>query len=146
MGRTAAVILAGHIPWDQVEEAYGENFCDDNGSPAKSARIALGALLIKERLGASDRETVDQIRENPFLQYFLGFKEYQDQPPFDASLMTHFRKRFDPVMLNQVNESIVARAKADEAPKPTTKPAKDDKDTDRDTDNDTGADTDQAAA
>ena len=127
-GENRWVILAGHIPWDQAQEAYGENFCDDNGSPAKSARIALGALLIKERLGASDRETVDQIRENPYLQYFLGFKEYQDQPPFDASLMTHFRKRFDPVMLNQVNESIVARAKADEAPKP----ANDTKDEDDD--------------
>jgi hypothetical protein len=33
--------------------------------------MALGALIIKEKLGISDRETVEQIRENPYLQYFM---------------------------------------------------------------------------
>ena len=101
------VILSEQIPWRQIEEAYGQHFCQDNGSPAKTARIALGALIIKERLGTSDRETVEQIRENPYLQYFLGLMEYQDTPPFDHSMMTHFRKRFDKDMLNSINESIV---------------------------------------
>jgi hypothetical protein len=39
------------------------------GTPAKVSRIALGALIIKERLGVTDEETVTQIPENPFLQY-----------------------------------------------------------------------------
>lgn len=34
--------------------------------------MAFGALFIKERLGTSDRETVEQIKENPYLQYFIG--------------------------------------------------------------------------
>jgi hypothetical protein len=101
------IILAGQIPWHQIEQAYGELFSEDNGCPAKSARMALGALLIKERLGTSDRETVEQITENPYLQYFLGLMEYQDAPPFDHSMMTHFRKRFDKEMLRDINESIV---------------------------------------
>jgi len=101
------VILSEQIPWQHIEEAYGQHFCQDNGSPAKTARIAFGALIIKERLGTSDRETVEQIRENPYLQYFLGLMEYQDTPPFDHSMMTHFRKRFDKDMLNSINESIV---------------------------------------
>ena len=104
------VILADQIPWDQIEDAYGELFCDDNGCPAKSARMALGALLIKERLDVSDRETVEQIKENPYLQYFLGLMEYQDDPPFDHSMMTHFRKRFDKDILSDINESIVQGA------------------------------------
>jgi hypothetical protein len=29
--------------------------------------MALGALIIKEKLGISDRETVEQNRENPYL-------------------------------------------------------------------------------
>jgi hypothetical protein len=56
------IILARQIPWDDLEKTYGRQFCDDNGSPAKSARIALGALIIKERLVTTDRETVEQIR------------------------------------------------------------------------------------
>ena len=104
------VILAAQIPWDQIEDAYGELFSEDNGCPAKSARMALGALLIKERLNLSDRETVEQITENPYLQSFLGLMEYQDEPPFDPSMMTHFRKRFDKDILAEINESIVQKA------------------------------------
>ena len=104
------VILAAQIPWQQIEESYGKLFCEDNGCPAITARIAFGALLIKERLGTSDRETVEQIRENPYLQYFLGLPEYQDKPLFDNSMMTHFRKRFDKDILSDINEKIVAFA------------------------------------
>lgn len=58
-----------------------------NGIRIKSINtLAPGALLIKEHLGTSDRETVEQIRENPYLQYFLGIKEYQDKPLFDDSI------------------------------------------------------------
>jgi hypothetical protein len=104
------VILADQIPWDQIEDTYGDLFCEDNGCPATSARMALGALIIKERLGTSDRETVHQISENPYLQYFLGLMEYEDKAPFDPSMMTHFRKRFAPEMLNDINASIVEGA------------------------------------
>ena len=114
------VILADQVPWCQIEDAYGELFCGDNGCPAKSARMALGALLIKERLGTSDRETVQQISENPYLQYFLGLMEYQDVPPYDHSMMTHFRKRFDQDILADINESIVQGAMEEAAtPKDT---------------------------
>ena len=50
------VKLAGLIPWDTVERAYAKQFVD-NGHPAHSARIALGALIIKQRLRCSDEWT-----------------------------------------------------------------------------------------
>ena len=101
---------AGQIPWLAIEAAYGQQFSEANGCPGKPARMALGALIIKERLGLSDRETVEQIRENPYLQFFLGLKEYQDAPPFDHTMMTHFRKRFDEATLKGINERIVLDA------------------------------------
>ena len=105
------VILSKQIPWQQIEQKYSANFSDNKaGCPARSARIALGALIIKERLNTTDRETVLQIAENPYLQYFLGFPEYKDEVPFDHSLMTHFRKRFDKDTLTEINESIVRNA------------------------------------
>jgi hypothetical protein len=51
--------------------------------------MALGALIIKEILGTSDRETVEQIKENPYLQYFIGMISYSSETPFDASMMVH---------------------------------------------------------
>ncbi len=64
------VIMAELIPWAEFEEEYAEKFSEKMGAPAKPFRMALGALIIKEKLGISDRETVEQIKENPYLQYF----------------------------------------------------------------------------
>ncbi len=52
------VIMASLIPWSDFEEEYTSIFSEEMGAPAKSFRIALGALIIKEKLGISDRETV----------------------------------------------------------------------------------------
>jgi hypothetical protein len=47
----------------------------------------------KERLGISDRETVEQIRKNPCLQYFSEMSAYSNEAPFEASTLVHFRQR-----------------------------------------------------
>lgn len=112
------------IPWDEIENDYSELFPSGTGNVAKSARVALGALIIKETLGLSDEETVEQIRENPYLQYFLGYKEYTNERPFDPSLMVHFRKRFDIEQLNKLNEAICDQEKNDKDDDPPESPTK----------------------
>lgn len=79
------------------------------GAPAKSFRMALGALIIKEKLGISDRETVERIRENPYLQYFLGMSTYRDEAPFEASMFVHFRQRISVDLVNKVNQKMVIK-------------------------------------
>ncbi len=89
------VKLAEIIPWETVEKHYQEQLADTGmGAPAKSGRIAFGALVIKEKLGCTDEETVEQIKENHYLQYFLGLHEYREEALFDPSMMVHFRCRF----------------------------------------------------
>jgi len=101
------VKLAKLIPWNAFELTYSKTLKRSGlGPPAKSVRVALGALIIKERLGTSDEETVEQVRENPYLQYFLGFKEYRDEEPFHPTMFVHFRKRISKEMLGKVNEAI----------------------------------------
>ena len=105
------VILAKRIPWNEFEEAYAENFANSGrGAPAFSVRTALGALIIKEKLQLSDEEAVEQIEENPYLQFFLGFPEYQQARPFDPSMYVHFRKRLGEDALADFNDLIVKRA------------------------------------
>jgi len=102
------VLLAKMIPWELAESFYAEQFSNSGrGAPAISARVALGALIIKERLGVSDEEAVEQIRENPFMQFFLGFEKFNNEAPFDPSMYVHFRKRFSLEQLNLINEAIV---------------------------------------
>ncbi len=112
------VKLTEMIPWEEFESVYAEQFSEDMGAPAKRFRMALGALIIKERLGTSDRETIEQIRENPYLQYFIGLHEYSDQAPFDASMLVHFRKRIGIDLVLQVNESVVQAVMEPDTPPP----------------------------
>lgn len=103
------VMMAQLIPWSEFEALYAENFAAEMGAPAKSFRMALGALIIKEKLGISDRETVEQIRENPYLQYFIGETSYSNKVPFDPSLLVHFRERIKADIVNKINQAIVRR-------------------------------------
>ena len=99
---------ADRIPWGELEKDYAKNFRNKKGNVAKPLRMALGALLIQKEYGFSDEETVMQIQENPYLQYFIGLPGYQDEKPFDATSMVHFRKRLDETTLIEINEKIIA--------------------------------------
>jgi len=104
------VKLADMIPWDIVEKRYAEKFKSPVGNPAYPVRVAFGALLIKEKLKITDEETVDQIRENPYLQYFIGYKAYSDKQPFNSSTMVYFRIRLSADILKEINALIIERA------------------------------------
>lgn len=100
------VQLARLVPWELAEAIYHAELCEDFGAPIVPSRTALGALLVKERLGLTDRETVETIQENPYLQFFLGLEEFTQERPFDASLMVDFRKRFGETGIQQIAEAI----------------------------------------
>ena len=74
--------------------------------PAKPLRMALGSLLIRKQLGFSDRELVEEITENPYLQYFVGLPGYQTEAPFVPSLLVEFRKRLTDEIIGEINEMI----------------------------------------
>ena len=103
------VIMSSLIPWEEFEEEYASFFSEGMGAPAKSFRMALGALIIKEKLGISDRETVEQIKENPYLQYFIGMSSYSNKTPFDSSMLVHFRERIGVNLVNKVNQQMVKK-------------------------------------
>lgn len=106
------VFMAKLIPWSKFEEEYAQNFGTEMGRPAKSFRLALAALIIKEKRGVSDRETVEQIRDNPYLQYFIGESSYSNEMPFDPSLLVHFRQRISAEVVNKGNQEVVKRLRA----------------------------------
>lgn len=115
------VVLASLIPWGEFEDEYSSEFSMDMGAPAKPFRMALGALIIKEKLGISDRETVEQIKENPYLQYFIGISSYSNEAPFDASMLVHFRERISADLVNKVNRETVKKMLETTSSQPTEK-------------------------
>lgn len=94
------------IPWNEIEEQYASLFPSETGMHAKPLQTALGSLLIQKQYGYSDRELVEQIRENPYYQYFIGLPGYQDKIPFVPSLLVEFRKRLTDEILAEINEMI----------------------------------------
>jgi transposase, IS5 family len=102
------VVLSRLMPWDEVCNLYLKNVgVSSTGRPALSPRVIIGSLIIKHLCNLDDRETVDQISENMYMQYFLGYSSFSSEPPFDASLFVDFRKRLGMENLNAINERIV---------------------------------------
>ena len=101
------VKLSEVVPWDRLAEGYHLSLCAKGGRPAKDARLVIGAVIIKHKLSLSDRETVQQIQENPYLQYFVGLPEYQNKEPFTASLFVAIRKRMGDDVFERFNQAII---------------------------------------
>lgn len=114
--------MAHSVPWDVFEEKYSRLFKTNTGNVAKPVRMALGALIIQTKFQYSDRELVEQITENPYLQYFIGLPGYQEEPPFDSSTLVLFRKRINAQMIAEANEYMLSsqNKKEDDNPKPPT--------------------------
>lgn len=122
------VRLADIIPWEEIEKKYVGHFSKHIGRTAKTVRLALGSLLIKEKLKLTDEETVENIRENPYLQYFLGYELYKDEKPFDPSMMVHFRRRLGAEEIAEMNELIAKRFQKEKEEQQPKKKMKDNDD------------------
>jgi len=106
--RNRWVVLAQRLPWDVLVGVYNKRMHNSNtGADGINPRIALGAIIIKHMCDLSDRETVLQIQENMYMQYFIGYSSYSNVPPFDPSLFVELRSRFSIDQINLINEKII---------------------------------------
>ena len=102
------VKLAKLIPWDSIVNIYLSKLKNQKlGADSINPRVAIGAMIIKHMNDFSDRETVLQIQENVYMQYFIGYSSFSNQTPFDASLFVEFRNRLGLEDINKINEKIV---------------------------------------
>ncbi len=101
------VKLAEILPWDDLVLEYYKCLSPNMGCPSKSGRLIIASLIIKHKLTLTDEETVLQIQENPYLQYFAGYSEYNYALPFDSSLFVTIRKRIGKDIFDQMNRKII---------------------------------------
>ena len=102
------VKLGDSLPWDEIEKIYNRRLNNTHGGAGnKPARMIIGAVLIKHKMNLSDEETIQAIRENPYMQYMLGLKEFSDKPVFDSSLFVTIRKRMGKDDFNDMSESLL---------------------------------------
>ena len=110
------VKLGESIPWDALASIYYRSMSSDMGAPAIDARIVIGAMIIKHKLKLDDRDTMETIRENMYMQYFLGLKAYVNEYVFDRSLFTALRYRLGADKFDAMTRQIILRSeKKDDA-------------------------------
>ena len=103
------VRLGDALPWSKIEKEYNSKLNNkEKGAGNKPARMIIGAMIIKHKLNLSDVETIEIIRENPYMQYFCGFSEFTGDPAFDPSLFVTVRKRLTEEDLNKMVVHLMA--------------------------------------
>lgn len=112
------VQLANIIPWDELANGYYSSFHNSHGRPAKDARLVIGAVILKHKLCLSDEETIEQIRENLYFQYFVGLSGFQTKAIFAPSLFVEIRKRMGEEVFRVFEQSIIHSVSAEKAKKP----------------------------
>ncbi len=101
------VKLSNCIPWDRLAQSYYQNFTSHTGRPVKGARLVIGAVIIKHKLCLTDEETILQIQENPYLQYFVGLAGFVHKQPFAPSLLVEIRKRMGQTLFDEFQQAII---------------------------------------
>ena len=102
------VALGDLLPWTELEKEYNSRLYNQKkGAGNKPARMILGAMIIKHKLNLSDAETIEIIRESPYMQYFCGLHEFTDKPIFDPSLFVTIRKRISEEELNKMTVKLL---------------------------------------
>ena len=85
--------LANAIDWAVFEQEFGKRYVENTGRPGKSIRLLVGLHYLKYTYSESDETVVERFLENPYWQYFCGFKYFQHEPPIDPSSLTRWRQR-----------------------------------------------------
>ncbi len=102
------VVLSDKIPWDDVVHIfYSFHPQKSTGRKGLNPRIIIGAVIIKHFYDYQDREVIEQIRENAYLQYFIGLEGFMTDPPFDSSLFVEIRHKLTPSLLERLSERLL---------------------------------------
>jgi len=106
-------ILANKIDWERFDKSYGALFAQRHGRPALPTRMVVGLHYLKHAYNESDESVVARFLENPYWQYFCGYKHFQHELPIDPSSMTRWRKRLGPGKIEELLTMTIHTAKGE---------------------------------
>lgn len=104
-------VLANKIDWSRFDKSFGELFVQKQGRPGLPTRLVVGLHYLKHAYNESDESVVARLLENPYWQYFCGFKQFQHELPIDPSSLTRWRKRLGPDKIEELLAATIDTAK-----------------------------------
>jgi hypothetical protein len=99
--------LGAVLPWDKLVTVLVSKYNLTSGATGVNPRVILGALIIKHKLTLTDEDTIEIIRENPYMQFFLGFNNFQPDKVFAPSLFVEIRKTLGKLDFQRLNELLI---------------------------------------
>jgi IS5 family transposase len=104
-------VLANKIDWERFDKSYGVLFVQNHGRPGLPTRLIVGLHYLKHAYNESDESVVARLLENPYWQYFCGFKQFQHELSLDPSSLVRWRKRLGPDKLKELLAATIQTAK-----------------------------------
>jgi IS5 family transposase len=87
------VILRQVIPWQTIINQLTQLYHNNSGRLGKSLRVMVALLILSRLRSLSDREVVEQVKENRYMQYFCNVPDEGLATFVNPSLLSRFRKR-----------------------------------------------------
>jgi len=87
------VVLRKIIPWEAIIALLTPFYDSAAGAVGKSLRMMAAVLIISRLRGLSDREVVQQVKENRYIQYFCNVPDEGPETFLRPSSLSVFRKR-----------------------------------------------------
>lgn len=87
------VILRQIIPWQMIIDQLVQFYDSKNGRIGKSLRIMVAVVILSRLRQLSDREVVEQVKENRYMQYFCNVPDEELVNFLNPSTLCEFRKR-----------------------------------------------------
>lgn len=109
--RHSLCVMANRIDWARFDKSFGSLFAQKKGRPALPTRLVIGLHYLKHAYNESDESVVARLLENPYWQYFCGFKHFQHELPIDPSSMTRWRKRLGADKIEELLLATIDTAK-----------------------------------
>jgi len=86
---------------------FTKQYSLDQDNQGISPRIPIRAMIIKHKLKLTDEDTIEIIRENPYMQFFLGLDEFIPHAVFSPSLFVDIRRRLGATMFRELSALII---------------------------------------
>jgi len=87
------VILRQVIPWQTIISQLTTFYSNNTGRLGKPLRAMVALLILSRLRSLSDREVVEQVKENRYMQYFCNVPDAELAAFVEPSVLSRFRNR-----------------------------------------------------
>ena len=100
------VILRDVIPWEKIIMRLSSFYSKDKGAVGKSLRVMIAIMIVMKHYKLSDRNVIQQIKENRYMQYFCNVPNDNLLNFLHPTSLTILRKRLGEEGISIVEKHI----------------------------------------